>query len=261
MKAMVMLPTYNERENIDLIINKLLGIVNDPAFQQTGFTDIQVLVVDDDSADGTGRIAEEMAKRHPGRVHVIHRMQRGRGTAGLDGLLYARQQEITCVIEMDADFSHDPDLIIRFLETIKENEIVIGSRYVRGGKTDQSLSRKLLSKAASIYLQLLLGPWIKDWQSGFRCFRREALLPLDLKGMALQRFSREYAIGIGVLYQLVKSGHTFREIPIEFTDRKKGQSKLSLRTILSYMGIALVLHFSKENKIKPVTDTLPQEGN
>jgi len=258
---MVMLPTYNERENIEFIIDRLLDMVNDPAFQQTGFTDIQVLVVDDDSPDGTGRITEEIAKKNPGRVHVMHRLQRGRGTAGLEGLLFARQQEIACIIEMDADFSHDPDLIIRFLKVIKETEIVIGSRYIRGGKTNQGWRRKLLSKAASIYLQLLLGPRIKDWQSGFRCFRREALLPLDLLGMTQQRFSHEYAIGIGVLYRLVKSGHSYKEIPIEFTDRQKGRSKLSLRTILAYMGIAWALRFRNENKTKPVADRLPQEVN
>jgi dolichol-phosphate mannosyltransferase len=261
MKAMVMLPTYNERDNIEFIIDKLLGIANEPAFQQTGFTDMQVLVVDDDSPDGTGRMAEEIAKRNPGRVHVMHRSQRGRGTAGLEGLAFAGQQEIACIIEMDADFSHDPDLIIRFLEAIKEYEMVVGSRYVRGGKTNQGWRRKLLSKAASIYLQLMLGRQIKDWQSGFRCFRRKALLSLDLKGMAQQRFSHEYAIGIGVLYRLVKSGYSYKEIPIKFTDRRKGRSKLSLRTILAYMGIAWALRFHSGKTIKPVADRLPQEVN
>lgn len=256
---MVMLPTYNERDNIEAIVSALLDLENTPAFQQTGFRQLEVLVIDDDSPDGTGLIGDKMAAKCKGRVNVMHRRQRGRGTAGLDGLRYAREQDIACVIEMDADFSHDPNLIPRFLEAVNESDIVVGSRFVKDGKTDQSLYRRLLSKCASSYLQVLLGTRIKDWQSGYRCFRREALLPLDLKGMALQGFSHEYAIGISVLYQLVKMGCSYKEIPIEFNDRQRGQSKLSLRQIWYYIGIALALRLGWGKSVMHATNKSPKE--
>jgi dolichol-phosphate mannosyltransferase len=260
MKAMVMLPTYNERENIEAIVSALLDLENNPAFQETGFEELEVLVVDDDSPDGTGLIGDEIAEKYKGRVHVMHRQQRGRGTAGLDGLRYAREQDIVCVIEMDADFSHDPGLIPRFLEAVKEHDVVIGSRFVERGRTEQSLFRRFLSKCASIYLQVLLGTRIKDWQSGYRCFRREALLPLDLQGMALQSFSREYAIGISVLYQLVKMGCSYERIPIEFNNRQRGQSKLSLRQIWSYIGIALALRLGRRKVVMPGPKKMSREA-
>lgn len=231
MRAAVVLPTYNERENIERIVEAILK----------ANVGIQVVVVDDDSPDGTGQIADDLARRHPGQVHVVHRRVRGRGAAGIAGFKHALAQDVDCIIEMDADFSHDPRYIPQFLEEIRGYDIVIGSRFVKGGKAIRNPIRRLISGGANLYAQLLLGRGIKDWCGGYKCYRREALESLDFD----EFYSNGYSIGMETLYRLTQQGLSYKEIPIMFIDEREGQSKFSLKEILSYIRVALLLRRSR----------------
>lgn len=227
MRAMVMLPTYNERENIEKIVKEVL---------KQG--DVSIVVVDDSSPDGTGEIAQALAVDSPGRIHVIRRRERGRGTAGIAGLRYAMGQDVDCIIEMDADFSHDPRRIPEFLDRIGEYDVVIGSRFVKGSKLMRKPVRRLISDVARIYTRMLLGGHIRDWSGGYKCYRREALRSLDFDSFR----SKGYSIGMETLYRLTRrKKFRFLEIPIEFTDERKGESKFSAKEILGYMGTVLRL--------------------
>jgi dolichol-phosphate mannosyltransferase len=220
MKAMVMLPTYNERENVENIVGEILR-----------HRDVSIVVVDDRSPDGTGEIADRLASENPGRIHVMHRKERGRGTAGIAGLRYAREQDVDCVFEMDADLSHDPRQIPEFLERIRDCDVVIGSRFAKGSKAERKPLRKLITDVARVYTQVLLGRGIKDWSGGYKCYRREALKSLDF-----DRFrSQGYSIGMETLYRLTRKGFRCIEIPIEFTDQRRGKSKFSVGEIMGYM--------------------------
>ena len=233
-----MLPTYNEKENLESLVNSIMNI----QFEKTPFQDnaveMYVVIVDDNSPDGTGRIADNLSSHYKGKVNVIHRVERGRGTAGLVGLDYARKQEVDFVIEMDSDFSHSPSMIPQLISSAREHDIVIGSRFAGGGRSGQAFSRKLLSKCASLYFRIMFGSNIKDWQSGFRCFNKNILTPIDLRSLAAERYSGEYSIGIKLLYQLVKSGASYKEVPIDFIDRKRGKSKISSKQVWSYIYLA-----------------------
>ncbi len=228
MKAMVMLPTYNEKVNIERMIAAILG-----------HDGVSVVVVDDSSPDGTGEIADRLAAESPGRIHVIHRKERGRGTAGIAGFKYAREQDVDCVIEMDADFSHNPADIPRFLEKIDQYDVVIGSRLVAGSKALRNPLRRLISNGANLYARVFMGWHIRDWCGGYKCYRRAAL-----KGLDFERFrSRGYSIGMETLYRLTRNGCTFVEIPIEFTDQRQGQSKFGFREITGYAANVLRVRF------------------
>lgn len=226
MKAMVMLPTYNEKENIENIVGEILMHGN-----------VGIVVVDDNSPDGTGDIADRLASENRGRIHVIHRKERGRGTAGIAGLRYAMNQDVDCVIEMDADLSHDPRQVPEFLDKIKDCDVVIGSRFVGGSKSSRKPVRKLISDVARVYTQVLLGRRIRDWSGGYKCYRREALRSLDFDDFR----SEGYSIGMETLYRLTRKGFRCVEIPIEFTDMRKGKSKFSAKEILGYMITVLRL--------------------
>ena len=227
MKAMVMLPTYNERDNIEEIVCQILK------------QDVSIVIVDDDSPDGTGEIADSLATKNPGRVHVIHRQEKGRGTAGITGFRYALAQDVDCVIEMDADFSHDPKYIPQFLEKGGDYDIVIGSRFIKGGKSIRSPLRQMISSLANLYTRLLLGWHIKDWCGGYKCYTKAALSSLDLNSF----YSKGYSIGMETLYRLINKGFSWVEIPIEFTDKRKGESKFSAKEIISYIITAIRLRF------------------
>ena len=227
MKAIVMLPTYNEAENIERIVRQIL--------EQD--EDIGIVIVDDSSPDGTGEIADRLAEENPGRTWVLHRQEKGRGTAGIAGFRYTLEKDCDCIIEMDADFSHDPEYIPQFLDKIRDYDVVIGSRLVRGGKATRTLSRKIISNTANLLTRLVLGWHIHDWVGGYKCYRREALDSLDF-----DRFhSTGYSIGMETLCRLKKQGFTFCEIPIEFTDIRTGASKFSAVEIVKYMGAVLRL--------------------
>jgi dolichol-phosphate mannosyltransferase len=191
----------------------------------------QVIIVDDNSPDGTGQISDNLARQHPDKIHVIHRYARGRGTAGITGFKYALTQDADCVIEMDADFSHDPKYIPEFLKEIEQFDIVIGSRFISNGKAIRNPIRKLISTGANIYTRLLLGREIHDWCGGYKCYRKEALASLNFSDF----YSTGYSIGAETLYRLIKGGYSHKEIPIIFVDEREGKSKFSVGEILKYI--------------------------
>jgi len=219
LEALVIIPTYNERENIEKIIASVLD-------QGTG---IDVLVVDDSSPDGTGRIVDALAEKNP-RVHVMHREGKlGLGSAYISGFKWAIESTDTkYVFEMDADFSHDPNAIPDFLEEIKENDLVIGSRYLNGiTVVNWPLRRLILSYGANIYTRIITGLPLKDSTGGFKCFRREVLEQLPLDTIR----SDGYSFQIEVNFLCWKKRFRIKEIPIIFVDRRVGISKMSKKIV------------------------------
>ncbi len=214
MKSLIIVPTYNELENIRRLLPELMAL--DP--------DIRVLVVDDNSPDGTGKLADELAAENE-RISVLHRPGKlGLGSAYVAGFKYAVQQDVDCVFEMDADFSHDPAMIPRFIEQIASCDVVIGSRYISGiNVVNWPMSRLLLSYFANIYTRLVTGMTIRDTTSGYKCFRREVLENIDLDDVR----SDGYAFQIEMNFRCWRKGYRMREIPIIFVDRRSGTSKLS----------------------------------
>jgi len=214
MKSLIIVPTYNELENIRRLLPELMALG----------PDIRVLVVDDNSPDGTGKLADELAAENE-RISVLHRPGKlGLGSAYVAGFKYAIQQDVDCVFEMDADFSHDPAMIPRFIEEIASCDVVIGSRYISGiNVVNWPMSRLLLSYFANIYTRLVTGMTIRDTTSGYKCFRREVLEHIELDEVR----SDGYAFQIEVNFRCWRKGYRLREIPIIFVDRRSGTSKLS----------------------------------
>jgi dolichol-phosphate mannosyltransferase len=213
-RALLCLPTYDERENLEPML-RALGEVLGP--------DDRVLVIDDGSPDGTGDLADRLAAELP-YVDVLHRERKeGLGRAYLAGFRVALERGAEIVLEMDCDFSHDPNDVPRLIEAAAGADLVLGSRYVRGGGVrDWGLLRRLISKGASLYTQLLLMP-VKDATGGFKCFRREVLERLDLDAIT----SRGYMFQIETTYRARRLGFRVEEIPITFADREVGGSKMS----------------------------------
>ncbi len=214
MKSLIIVPTYNELENIRRLLPELMALG----------PDIRVLVVDDNSPDGTGKLADELAAAND-RISVLHRPGKlGLGSAYVAGFKYAIQQDVDCVFEMDADFSHDPSMIPRFIEQIASCDVVIGSRYISGiNVVNWPMSRLLLSYFANIYTRVVTGMSIRDTTSGYKCFRREVLENTDLDNVR----SDGYAFQIEMNFRCWRKGYRMREIPIIFVDRRSGTSKLS----------------------------------
>jgi len=235
MKALVFLPTYNEKENIERMVEAILELEHHSELDRIGITEVHVLIVDDNSPDGTGEFADRLMGKHSDKVHVIHRTTRGRGTASITAFKYALKQDVDYIIEMDADFSHDPQDIPRLLEGIKNYDVVIGSRFIQDSKIGpRSPWRRLTSWVAEFYTRLILGIDIKDWSSGYKCYRRQALAGLDYTSL----FSNGYSIGMETLYKLIKSGYSYKEIPITFMDRAAGVSKFTSKESLNYIRVA-----------------------
>ena len=244
MKTLVFLPTYNEKENIEGMVDAILQLEHHPELERNGISEIHILIVDDSSPDGTGELADNLMVKHPGNVHVIHRTERGRGTAGVAGFKYCVKQDVDYVIEMDADFSHNPRDIPRFLTEIKNYDIVIGSRFVRGSKIGpRSPMRRLTSWGAGLYTRSVLGINVKDWSSGYKCYRRHVLASLDYANI----FSSGYSIGMETLYKLIKGGCSYHEIPITFLDRTQGKSKFTTRESLHYIVAVWRLRWERKN--------------
>ncbi len=212
--ALVVLPTYNERENLEPISRAILAATDE----------VDVLVVDDGSPDGTGELADQIARREP-RVKVLHRENKeGLGRAYLAGFAVALREGYRLVLEMDADFSHDPKYLPGMLELAKEADLVIGSRNVAGGGTvDWGWGRRLLSRGGSFYARTILGVGVRDLTGGFKCFRREVLEAIDLASVQCSG----YAFQIELTYRTIRRGFRVREMPILFADRRVGQSKMS----------------------------------
>jgi dolichol-phosphate mannosyltransferase len=217
--ALVIVPTYNERENIPRLIPEILS--RDPR--------LEVLVVDDNSPDGTGDLVTEMAAEEP-RLHVLRRAGKlGLGTAYLDGFRWGLDRSYDCLLEMDADFSHDPAHLPKFLEAIESYDVVLGSRYLHGRVTvvNWPISRLLLSYFANVYARWVTGLPLADATGGFKCFRHEVL-----QAIALDRVeSNGYAFQIEMSFRAWKKGFRLGEIPIMFVDRDVGESKMSKKIV------------------------------
>jgi dolichol-phosphate mannosyltransferase len=217
--ATVCLPTYNERENVEPMV-RALGQVLGP--------DDRVLVIDDASPDGTGEVADRLASELS-YVDVLHREHKeGLGRAYVAGFQVAVGHGAELVLEMDCDFSHDPADVPRLIAAAADADLVLGSRYVAGGGTGNwGVVRRLISRGGSLYTRMLLMP-VRDSTSGFKCFRREVLEHLDLDAIS----SRGYMFQIETTYRTRRAGFRVREIPIRFTDRRVGQSKMSKAIVL-----------------------------
>jgi dolichol-phosphate mannosyltransferase len=219
-RATVCLPTYDERENLEPMV-RALGEVLGP--------DDSVLVIDDRSPDGTGEIADRLAAELAW-VDVLHRPRKeGLGRAYLDGFRVALEAGSELVLEMDCDFSHDPADVPRLIAAAEEADLVLGSRYVPGGGTQNwGLVRRAISRWGSLYAQILLGLAVRDLTGGFKCYRRQVLEAIDLDAI----HSRGYAFQIETTYRALRAGFHVVEIPIRFTDREVGGSKMSRSIVL-----------------------------
>jgi dolichol-phosphate mannosyltransferase len=218
MNALVMIPTYNERDNLPRIVPLVLA------------HEVQLLVIDDGSPDGTGALADELARQYPGRMSVLHRTgKRGLGRSYVDGFRRALQMGVDVAVQMDADLSHDPDYLPTILDASRQYDVAIGSRYVHGiSVVNWPLKRLILSTLGNRYVRAITGLSTMDCTGGFRAWGRRAIerLPLD------RIVSDGYSFQVETLYEAVRAGCTIVELPIVFTERREGQSKLSHGVVL-----------------------------
>jgi dolichol-phosphate mannosyltransferase len=224
-RAFVVIPTYNEAENLPLLVPEVLA--QDER--------IEILVVDDNSPDGTGEIADDLAGQEP-RVHVLHRAEKqGLGVAYREGLRRALDMGADFVVTMDCDFSHPPDTLKVFLAEIEEHDVVMGSRYLHGiTVVNWPIERILISYFGNLYVRKLTGLPIRDTTGGFRCVRRELLERVGFERIR----SDGYSFQIELNYRFVKYGAHMKEVPFFFVDRTRGESKLSLRIGLECLWTA-----------------------
>ena len=219
MKTLIIIPTYNERQNIGNLIQAIFEL---------GIEGVQVLVVDDNSPDGTAEVVKELQKSQP-KLHLIQRERKmGLGTAYVAGFRFALQHSFELIMEIDADFSHDPKDILRFMIASETSDLVVGSRYVNGVNViNWPLGRLLMSIGASTYTRLITGLPLKDCTSGFKCFRREVL-----ESIALDRLQSDgYSFQIEMNFRAWKKGFRISELPIVFVDRRAGTSKMSKKIV------------------------------
>ena len=238
MKPLIVIPTYNERENIPKLLSRLLGM--DPV--------IEVLVVDDNSPDGTAKLVEEYAQ-NTSRIHLLERPKKcGIGPAYIAGFQWALQQEYDVIMEMDADLSHDPVYVPQFFVALQTCDVVVGSRWVKGGRlADWPFSRVLLSRLANLYSQGVLNVRIRDWTAGFVAYRRAVLEAINLEEI----HSDGYSFQIEMKFRSLKNGFRVHEIPITFTDRKAGESKISRRIVLEALLMVVYLRLIEKRLVEP----------
>ena len=211
-----MIPTYNEKENIKLLIDKILKLK---------ISNLHIVVVDDNSPDGTWKIVRQISRKNRNVHLLLRKKDKGRGAAGRDGFIYCLKHNADAVVEMDADLSHDPKYIPSMLKELKNADLVLGSRRVEGSKeVGRSLMRRIITYLANLYIRLLLGLKAKDCNSGFRCFKKEVLEKINLEKIE----SKGPAIVQEVLFKAHLKGFKIRAIPIIFIDRTKGTSKLGI---------------------------------
>ena len=219
MQITVIIPTYNEAENLPTLFSALFSLP---------LTDLKILVVDDNSPDGTGRIADELSAEYPGRISVLHRTgKQGLRTAYLDGFKLAIADGAQAVGQMDADFSHDPAKLVDMATALESADVALGSRYVPGGSVDEQwpLWRKWLSAFANFYARTILNMPLRDITTGYRLWRRETI-----QGMPLDRIqSNGYIFLVEMAYIAYSLNYKFAQVPIHFADRRWGKSKMSLR--------------------------------
>jgi dolichol-phosphate mannosyltransferase len=231
--AWLVLPTYNEAENLEPLVEAARAKLPASA---------QVLVVDDNSPDGTGEIADRLEATHE-NVHVLHRRHKeGLGPAYIAGFRHALERGAGLVLEMDSDFSHDPAYLPRLLEAAKRADVVLGSRYVEGGGvSDWGALRRAISRGGSSYARLVLGVRVRDLTGGFKCFRREVLESIDLDAIT----TRGYAFQIEMTYRAVLRGFKVVEVPIVFRERRVGSSKMDLSIVAEAFWRIPLLRFGR----------------
>lgn len=217
-KTLICVPTYNERENLPLLIEAVFAEV----------PDVEILVIDDNSPDGTGKIADEIAGRNR-QVHVLHRAgKQGLGRAYIAGFEWALARDYELVFEMDCDFSHQPRFLPEFLKKAETFDVVLGSRYIPGGGTqDWDWRRRAISKGGNTYARMILGLPFKDLTGGFKCFHRKVLQALPLQEI----LSNGYVFQIELTWRTVLAGFSVGEVPIQFPDRTRGESKMDGRIV------------------------------
>ena len=228
-KAVVMIPTYNERENIEDLINAILALDVD--------LDLSVVVADDNSPDGTGEIVQKMAEAD-NRVHaLIRKKRRGRGAGGIDGFKEALKFAPDFVVEMDGDFSHQPKHIPELLKACRNYDLIIGSRFVKGGKDeDRNLVRRIITFFVRSFIRRKFRIPVRDVSSGFRCFKRKVLEEIDLDDL----ISVNPSIVLEILYKAYLLDFAIKEVPIEFIDRTRGKTKLNFLILLDTLVMALL---------------------
>ncbi len=216
MKPFVMIPTYNEKENIKNLIEKILRLK---------INNLNIVVADDNSPDGTWKIVKNISRKNKNIHLLLRKKDKGRGAAGRDGFIYCLKHGADVVVEMDADMSHDPRYIPSMIKELKNADIVLGSRRVKGSKEiGRSIMRKIITYFANLYIRMILGLKVIDCNSGFRCFKREVLEKINLEKLE----SKGPAIVQEVLFKAHLKGFKIIEMPITFIDRTKGKSKLGL---------------------------------
>ena len=243
--ALMVVPTYNERENLPPLARCLLALA----------VPVDVVVVDDNSPDGTGKLADELAAEHPS-MHVLHRKEKGGlGLAYVAGFKWALERSYEYIFELDGDFSHNPADIPMFLEAAKEADLVLGSRYLNGIRIiNWPLSRLLLSSCAAKYVQLVTGMPFTDPTGGYKCFRRRALQAIDLDAIR----STGYSFQIEMTHKLWRQGFRIVEVPIVFTDRFHGRSKMSGHIVREALVMVWRLWFQNKLRRRPLAP--PQTG-
>ena len=221
MKILVVIPTYNEKENITSLISEILKEA------ELSGQSLEILVVDDNSPDGTGNIVRSIGKSN---VHLLHREKKqGLGKAYLAGFAWALKNSFDCVFEMDADFSHRPIDLMSMIKNFRDNDFVVGSRYVAGGATKNwGILRKIISRGGGLYSRLILGYPLQDWTGGFNGWKKHVLMGIGLQDVQ----SEGYSFQIELKFRALKRGFKGQEIPILFEDRRVGKSKMSLKIVL-----------------------------
>lgn len=232
MKTVIIIPTYNEYDNLRPLVQAVFSYA----------PGCDLLIVDDNSPDGTGELADELSQED-NHIHVLHREgKQGLGKAYIAGFKYAIAQGYDAVFEMDADFSHDPRYLPDFLKTIEHADLVIGSRYIPGGATPNwKLIRRMISGCGNFFFRFMLGVPIHDCTAGFRCYRREVLENIDLDSVQ----SHGYGFQVEMTYRVMKAGFRIVEIPIVFIDRRVGLSKMSGKIVAEAFTYVIRTRFSK----------------
>ncbi|HHT9106293.1 MAG TPA: polyprenol monophosphomannose synthase [Candidatus Wujingus californicus] len=234
MKTYVMIPTYNERENIGDLIQGILNLK---------IPNLRIVVVDDNSPDGTSEVVRKFSDDYPEVELLLRTTGRGRGSAGVAGFKYALEHGADYVVEMDADFSHHPRYIPHLLDAVKDADMVIGSRYIKGGRdVNRGIIRRLVTFLAGVYVRVLLKLKIRDVSSGYRCFKRKVLESIGLDSM----ISTGPSIVSEVFYRARLKGFSIKEIPIKFEDRTHGETKLNYKILIK--TLLMVLRFKRMHK-------------
>jgi dolichol-phosphate mannosyltransferase len=236
--TLIVMPTFNERDNLPRMAQQLLQL---PA-------KVDLLVVDDNSPDGTGKLADERAAKHP-EIHVLHRAEKnGLGRAYLAGFKWALDRDYEFIFEMDGDFSHNPNDIPVLLKAAQDADLVLGSRYINGIRIiNWPLGRLMLSKSAAAYVQIITGMPITDPTGGYKCFRRRALAALDLGAVE----SNGYSFQIELTHKLWRQGYRIAEVPIIFTERVQGHSKMAGHIVSEALWMVWRLWFQNGCRRRP----------